>query len=68
LTLETLWPVLREFGLAGVFAFFYWLERTERRELQIKNDALTKENIETVAEFTSTVRELKAAFHGRRPE
>lgn len=52
------------FALAAVMGYLYWLERTERRELQKMHNELLERALTAIGAFSEAVKELKSVITG----
>lgn len=53
------------YALASVFAYLYWLERTERREIQKERNIILERSLQAIGEFKEALKDLKNIVSGR---
>lgn len=53
------------YALAAVLGYLYWLERTERREIQKERNTLLERALTTFGEVRDAIKELKGVIVGR---
>lgn len=65
MTIADLLPLIAQYGVGGVFAILWWLERDERKDAQKQNGVMFERTLTALIENRNTVETLKDIFEGR---